>query len=167
MRWADAGRPLVLVVALLAQVSCGNDTEHAGATARQGTAGAVEGGGTAAATPRSADATTQPASALQAKPPGTRARIGVDGRSILFCGEADRLDTAMDLARYGQSRLVLNMMRDPVFFNVTGPVEVEVRDSDTKSRWPKVLLRLLDGDSAGKTGWVVLSEVKELEVPAK
>lgn len=167
MRWASVGKSLTLVVALLVQVSCGNDTERADVTAHRGTAGAVEGGDSAAATPRSADATTPPADAPRPRPPGTRTQIGVDGRSILFCSDSDRLDTAMDMAHYGQSRLVLNMLRDAVFFNVTGPAAAEVLNSDTKSRWPKVLLKLLDGDSAGKAGWVVLSEVPELQVPAK
>ncbi len=73
----------------------------------------------------------------------------------------------MDFAKYGDSYNALRALRHDAFFRVTGPATLEVRDSELKSRWPKVFVAVLDGDSAGRTGWVVLSELKDLKQPAK
>jgi hypothetical protein len=98
--------------------------------------------------------------------PGTRSRVP-EGGSVLLCADATRLDGAMDFAKYGDSYNALRALRNDAFFRVNGPASLEVREFELKSRWPKVFVRVLDGDSAGKTGWVVLSELKDLKPPAK
>ena len=98
--------------------------------------------------------------------PGTRARVP-EGGSVLLCTDPTRLDGAMDFAKYGDSYNALRALRNDAFFRVTGPASLEVRESDLKSRWPKVLVRVLDGVYAGRTGWVVLAELKDLNQPAR
>ncbi len=98
--------------------------------------------------------------------PGARARVP-EGGSVLLCNDPARLDFAMDAAKLGNSYDALRALRHDAFFRVTGPASLEVKESELKSRWPKVFVKVLDGDSAGKTGWVVLSELKDLKQPAK
>ncbi len=98
--------------------------------------------------------------------PGVRARVP-DGESVLLCADPSRLDGAMDFAKYGDSYNALRALRNDAFFRVTGPASLVVRESELKSRWPKVFVTVVDGDSAGRTGWVVLSELKDLKQPAK
>lgn len=169
MKPMHAGRLVLLAVVSLVQASCGDESEPAVAPV-SGRSAAVRAEGGIGATSRPipaarasqpAPAVTQPADASQPLRPGTRGSIGADGLNVMFCTDARRLDTAMDFAKYGNSRMALMTMSDPVFFDVAGPVAVEVLESDTKSRWPKVLLKVLDGNSAGKTGWVVLSAVRD------
>jgi hypothetical protein len=93
--------------------------------------------------------------------PGTRARVP-EGESVLLCSETARLDFAMDAARDGRGYDARQALRHDTFFRVTGPASVEVRESELKSRWPKVFVRVLNGDSAGRTGWVLWSELKNL-----
>jgi hypothetical protein len=94
-------------------------------------------------------------------PVGTRTSIP-EGGSVLLCTDPARLDGAMDFAKYGDSYNALRAVRNDAFFHVNGPVSLEVRQSELKSRWPKVFVEVLDGDSAGRTGWAVLSELKDL-----
>ncbi len=112
--------------------------------------------------------TQQPGAASRSKTvaPGTRSRVP-DGESVLLCSDPVRLDGAMDFAKLGSAANAYQALRNDAFFSVRGPASLEVRDSDMKSRWPKVLVRVLDGYYAGRTGWVVLSELKDLNQPAK
>ncbi len=99
-------------------------------------------------------------------PPGTRSQVP-DGDSVLLCSDPARLDAAMDFAKYGNSYAALQALRNDAFFRVTGPARLEVKEFEMKSRWPKVLVTVLDGYAAGRTGWVVLSELKDVKAPAK
>ena len=94
-------------------------------------------------------------------PPATRSRVR-EGESVLLCADPARLDSAMDFAKYGSASNAYEALRNDAFFHVTGPASLEVRESDLNSRWPKVLVKVLDGPYAGRTGWVVLSELKNL-----
>lgn len=102
--------------------------------------------------------------------PGMRSRVPEDA-SVLLCTDPARLDGAMMFANLGQSRNALQALRNMAFFRVNGPALLEVRESDLTSawpnRWPKVFVKVLDGASAGRTGWVVLSELKDIKQPAK
>ncbi len=98
--------------------------------------------------------------------PGMRSRVP-DGESVLLCTDPVRLDGAMDFAKYGSAANAYQALRNEAFFRVTGPALLEVRESDLRSRWPKVLVRVLDGAYAGRTGWLVLSELKNLNQPAR
>ncbi|MGE5326059.1 MAG: hypothetical protein ACM3NO_03395 [Deltaproteobacteria bacterium] len=111
-------------------------------------------------------AQSTPANGPQSVAPGIRTRVAAD-ESVLLCTDPARLDGAMDFAKYGDSYNALRALRNDAFFRVTGPATLVVKESDLKSRWPKVFVTVLDGDSAGRTGWVVLSELKDLKPPAK
>jgi hypothetical protein len=119
----------------------------------------------ATAAPGAPPATSQqqdaPSRAAKTAPMGRRAEIH-DGESVLLCTERARLDGAMDFAKYGDSYNALRALRNDAFFRVNGPVSLAVKDTELKSRWPKVLVTVLNGDLAGRTGWVVLSELKDL-----
>ena len=73
----------------------------------------------------------------------------------------------MDAAKNGDSYSASRALRYDYFFRVSGPVTLEVKEWQLKSRWPKVFVAVLDGDFAGRTGWVLLSELKDLKSPAK
>lgn len=94
--------------------------------------------------------------------PGARSRVP-DGESVLLCSDPVRLDGAMDFAKLGNAANALQALRNDAFFRVTGPTSLEVKDSDLNSRWPKVLVKVLDGYFAGRTGWALRSELKDLK----
>ncbi len=97
---------------------------------------------------------------------GPRAHVP-DGESVLLCTDSNRLDGAMDFAKYGDSYNALRALRNDAFFRVNGPATLAAEKFEMKSRWPKVFVTVLDGDFAGRTGWVVLSELKDLKPPSK
>ncbi len=99
--------------------------------------------------------------------PGTRARVPPDSGPLVACTDAALLDFAFDAARFGNAYDARRAMADTRFFTVPSPASVEVKDSELKSRWPKVLVTVLDGDAAGRVGWVVLSQLPDLPQPPK
>ncbi len=117
-----------------------------------------------AANSHAQDASAQ--SAAKTVAVGTTASIGEDA-SVLLCTDSARLDGAMDFAKHGDSYNALRALRNDAFFRVNGPASLEVRESEVASRWPKVYVKVLNGESAGKTGWVLLSELRDLKEPAK
>ncbi len=101
-----------------------------------------------------------------AVPSGTRTQVR-NGQSVLLCKDPARLDFAMDSAKNGLAYLAAKALQHDAFLRVNGPVFLEVRESELQSRWPKVFVTVLDGDSAGRTGWVLLSELTNLKELAR
>ena len=99
-------------------------------------------------------------------PAGTKTNLA-DGQYVVFFHDKGLLDFAFDAAHIGNTHDAMEAMADTRAFHVTGPASLEVKESEMKSRWPKVFVKILDGESAGETGWVVVSELKDLPQPPK
>ncbi len=107
------------------------------------------------------EAPPQPAGAAR-----TLSRVP-EGESVLLCRDPARLDFAMDAARDGRSYDASLALRHDAFFRVNGPATLEITQTERQSRWPKALVTVVDGGAAGHSGWVVLSELKDVKGPAK
>ena len=97
---------------------------------------------------------------------GNRTQVS-DGESVLLCIDPARLDFAMDAAKRGDNYAASRALSYDYFFRVTGPAWLEITQYEMNSKWPKALVNVLDGDSAGRTGWVLLSELKRAAQPQK
>lgn len=146
---------LFIVVFAFAQISCGDNNQTTKTKPDQATAANNKS--------QAATATKEP----KPVPPGTEARVGDEDNHGLFCTDPDLMDFALDAAHMGNSYDAMNATRDSKYFSVRGPVKVRVKDSRMKSRWPKVFVEILDGDSAGQSGWIQFSELKDVKEPAK
>ncbi|HEY6970875.1 MAG TPA: hypothetical protein VJA94_16820 [Candidatus Angelobacter sp.] len=97
---------------------------------------------------------------------GNRVQVA-EGESLLVCIDPARLDFAMDAAKMGHNYDAGRALSYDYVFRVTGPASLEVTQYDTKSRWPKAFVTVVDGDSAGKAGWAIISELKRVQQPPK
>ena len=135
-------------------------------TAAQSESKKEERGAKQASTTERPERDTNKAGSARTTPAGPRTLVA-EGESVLLCTEPSRLDFAMDAAKNGDNYAASRALRYDYFFRVTGPAWVVITESDTKSRWPKAFVTVVDGDSAGRTGWVLLSELKRAEHEGK
>ncbi len=148
---------LILVLSLAQFTYCDNSraADHSPQTAPA--AGVDQGAGAA---------TAEQQKGPKEIPIGTKTSLA-DGQYVVFFHDKALLDFAFDAAHMGNNHDAMEAMADTRAFHVTGPAQLEVKESEVKSRWPKVFVKILDGESAGETGWVVISELHDLPQPPK